>query len=103
MVKFFCSKMPNPSPWKSTRETDERKVIDAYFNDHIKIWDADNCGEVICYFAFDTGTTFKLSYSWWCDYGSDEYIKDEVVVEEIERATAIGICADRDWMNLHKT
>jgi len=92
--------MQNPSPWRETSETNEFKVIEKYFNDHIKVWDADNCGYEEIYFAFDTGKAFILKYDWWCDYDSEEYIKDEWEIEEIYINDAKGICTNRDWLTL---
>jgi hypothetical protein len=101
-MRFFASDMRNPSPWKEVEGTDERKIIKAYFDKHIKIYDADNGGDETFYFVFSTGKYFKLYYEWWIEFCPDWTLKETVKITEIKKEEVKDICADRNWLTLLK-
>ncbi len=88
-MKFVCSDMDNPSAWKETSEPDERKAIEKYFEDNIKVWNPYEGGERTVHFLFDTGKAFRLTYEWWCDYWKDN--NDFFVIKEITASETKGI------------
>lgn len=86
---------------------DHMDSILQYLWDHVKVFDADMCGDTTVDFVFEDGKAYRLEYSWWIDnyqtldeYGEGSWIGDDWEIEEISIDDAhvpekqIG----RDWI-----
>ena len=100
-MRYFCSDMPYPSTWVET-DCDERKTIDRYLENRIRVHDADNCGSQTYYFAFSSGRYFKLEYTWWIVATEDMWLDDESQITEVAEDQCEGLCKDRNWFRLCK-
>lgn len=90
-----------PLPWLVSEETNHKKVIDEFFQDKIRVWDADICGEETIDFLFDDGKAFRLEYSWWIEPNSDDWLHDHVEVHEIDAKEAnVPTKINRDFLVL---
>lgn len=69
-------------------DLDHKASINKYFDKHIRIYDADICGDKTVEFVFEDGKTFKLEYSWWIDEFNENPelrgLQDEIYLVEIE-------------------
>ncbi len=77
--------------------------IDKYFYKHIKVWDADVCGDETHDFLFEDGKAFRLEYSWWMEwYHEDDDLNgffDRKSIEEITVEQAdVPSKVQRDWL-----
>lgn len=99
-MRYFTSMMSNPSPWKETTESDELKFIASYCECHLKIYDADNSGKEVVYFAFSSGKFFKVTYSWYIEVDPEWRLIDHYEIVQIKESEAEDLCVDRDWMVL---
>jgi hypothetical protein len=71
-----------------------------YFREHIKIWDFDNSDDEIHDFVFEDGKAYRLEYSYWREYDTeDRESRSSVRLYEItlEEANVIGKVW-RDWI-----
>lgn len=95
-----------PKPWIDY-DKNHKKTIEQYLEDHVKVWDADFCGDITVDFLFEDGKTYRLEYSWYCnehgeedEYGEKPWIIDEYYIEEIalDAAKVPEKKIGRDWI-----
>jgi hypothetical protein len=74
-MKFFTSDFwtfdGKPRPW-CDYGLDKDSTIQKYFADIVEIFDADTCGDIEVFFAFEDGTTYRLDYSYWFDWDDED-------------------------------
>jgi hypothetical protein len=92
-----------PLSWIEYPDKNHIDSIYEYFDNNIRIWDWDVCGDETHDFVFDDGKAFRLEYSWWTDMWAEEdesRMKTEVHVEEIaiEEANVPEKKPGRDWL-----
>jgi len=92
-----------PKSWIESDLTDHTEIIETYFENHIRHWDFDVCGDETHDFVFDDGKAFRLEYGWWRDDWADEdedFLKHEINIEEIsmEEANVPEKKPGRDWL-----
>lgn len=78
------------------------KSIQKYFDKHIRMYDADNCGFETHDFLFEDGKAFRLEYSYWIENSNEDDelngLRDEYTIEEISSDDAkVPNKIDRDW------
>lgn len=86
-------------------ETDDLpKYLSDYMSKKYKIYDADECGDKAVQFVITdenlNSSFYKFTYTWYCDYDSDEYIIDDVYYEELNSVTFKYPKFDRDWIDV---
>lgn len=101
-MRFYCTNMGSPRAWKETALTSETMVINKYFNEHMRVYDADTCGDDTVYFAFSTGKYYRVVHSWWITDEPEWTMHNNLDVEEISASEAEGIPSDSDWMIISK-
>ena len=89
-------------------DTDHEKSITKYFEDRVRIYDADTCGDETHDFVFEDGKAFRLTYSWYLnssrdvdEYGEElPWVIDEHDISEIsiEEADVPEKKIGRDWL-----
>lgn len=95
-----------PKPWMDYG-LDATATIEKYFDENIKIWDADTCGDETVDFLFEDGSSYRLEYSWYLnvyrevdDEGEElPWVIDSVSIEEISvEANTVIDKKMRDWL-----
>lgn len=91
-----------PKPWLDYG-LNHRESIVKYFNQNIKIWDWDVCGDETHNFVFEDGKAFRLEYEWWSEWYHDDDeengLKDEYHIQEIDIDEAnVPSKVQRDWL-----
>jgi len=94
-----------PKPWVDYGKSHKDSIM-GYFEDKVRVWDADICGDVKIDFVFEDGKAYRLDYSWWCnefgeedEYGEKPWIMDEYFIEEISIDDAdVKEKRERDWL-----
>lgn len=92
-----------PRTWMEYPGTNNIDSVYRYFDDKIKRWDWDVCGDETHDFVFEDGSAFRLEYSWWTDVWASEeegQMKDAVHVQEIsiDEANVPDKKPRRDWL-----
>ena len=92
-----------PKSWIESDLTDHTEIIETYFENHIRHWDFDVCGDETHDFVFDDGKAFRLEYSWWAEYHNENEeengLKGEYFIEEITQEDAnVPTRIRRDWL-----
>jgi hypothetical protein len=105
MFRFYNSDAyPYALNWKASKATSFIDVVEHHYSDHCYVHDADNCGDGEEFLAVrDTGGEtkyFLLTYSWYIDRNSEEYIFNEHEIKEIDKADTKDLVEDRDWMRV---
>lgn len=91
-----------PKPWLEYPDLNYLDSINEYFEDNIKLYDFDFCGNETHDFIFEDGKAFRLEYTWWRNDFAEEdesVINDEIEIEEIsiEDANVPEKEMKRDW------
>lgn len=95
-----------PKAWIDYGIDNHKKNVLKYFEDRVRVSDADICGDEKIDFVFDDGKAYRLEYSWWCniheeqdDYGDKPWIIDNYDIEEISIDDAnVPTKKERDWI-----
>ncbi len=80
-----------------------KSSIMKYFDERIRHWDFDVCGDETHDFVFEDGKAFRLEYSWWRDDWAEEdedCLKHEFNIEEIsiDQTDVPEKKIGRDWL-----
>jgi hypothetical protein len=80
-----------------------KSSIMKHFDERIRHWDFDVCGDETHDFVFEDDKAFRLEYSWWRDDWAEEdedSLKHEFSIEEItlEEANVPEKKIGRDWL-----
>jgi hypothetical protein len=101
--------MTSPANWRETALTDEKAIIEQYFDDELRFYDADNGGEDTYYFAFSNGKFFRLDHD-WSIYNHDPEWKiehttviTEVLYADIPLEDRNHLCQDRDYLKIENS
>lgn len=96
-----------PKPWIDYN-TDHEKSIIKYYEDNIRIWDADTAGWSDHDFVFEDGKSYRLGYSWYLNESREvdetgeelPWVIDEYDIREIsiEKADVPEKKIGRDWL-----
>jgi len=108
--RFYCDEWTSgsgtPSKWKAVDASSFTDVINRYYSDEIRVYDADNGGEDVYYFGVTDGVTtkyYRLAHDWYIDWDPDWNIYNNKEIVEIAHSEAVGIPGDRDWVELRQT
>lgn len=85
-----------PRPW-ADYGLDEEASVEKFFYDHVKMYDADSCDDIVIEFVFENGKAYKLDYSYWIDYENgleDEKFITEIPIDDV----TMEYKTYRDWM-----
>ena len=100
-MRFHCSDFYDykgvPRPWIDY-DLSPNGSMTKYFNDIMRIWDADICGDVEVDFVFDNGEAYSLEYSWWIDYDPEWDLKSDLSINAIDIDDAKCMKKYRDIM-----
>jgi hypothetical protein len=105
MFRFYNSDAyPSSLNWKDSKATSFTGVVERYYRDHCYTHDADNCGDGTEFLAVrETGGEtkyFLLSFSWYIDRNSEEYIINDHEITEVAKVDTKDLVEDRDWMKV---
>ena len=108
-MEFFDSNWGKFKKWRTVMgdTTNLIAALGNYMEEEYKVWDADICGDMYADIAVKDGDTiryFKASYSWWIEPDTEEWIHDEVMVEEVEeqKIRFKFPIINRDWVILKR-
>lgn len=99
---YFVSDM-GKFGWKKIDANSFEDVVMYYFDNHIKVYDADVCGDTKNFFAvFDGNVTkyFRLDYSWYIEFEPEWQLRDDFSLTEIPKEETKGLIEFRDWIDV---
>lgn len=87
---------------------DHIESIDKYFQDKVRIYDADTCGDETHDFVFEDGKAFRLEYSWYLNAGGEVdddgeelpwvIYESRIIPIAIADANVLDKKVGRDWL-----
>jgi hypothetical protein len=103
IFRLSCSE--SKFEWESIEAKTAESAINKYYNDSIRIHDADTCGDFKMSFwtISPTGEErfWNASYSWYIDYTPEWTLIDNLELEECSKEDMkLPMVADRDWLRL---
>lgn len=100
--RLYCSRM-GIRPYVVIDAATAVQAVEKYVDDHIRIYDADECGDQTQYFAVASdGQTsyYRVVYSWYIDWNPEWQLIDSVEIEQVTNDQTWGLIGDRDWINV---